>query len=310
MKVGYSLLLREFIQADEVDYGDCKDFQITCPSCSEAVFKVGSADGERRYLSHYRGGTSDVAECELRVASMSRAGMDAANSQSRGQSLELFQKRFLEATLESLTPADTPENDLRSRLRRMVGKAVARPAFRAYVRVLGTGLARSIRTTDGMRQLLGDGRQYRSGAIEPGQPHRKGQSEFWVARQMGYAGDYAHHLFAPGSLRTLYDATAIGLFKTRRVIRNVGVVGDNERFLDEATDILLYGTDGRLSSFLTECRRTVILHDGHEGPTISLLDSIAMQCLRAALVEFPYVQTAMDASGQRVDPAHYNVKAA
>ncbi len=298
MKIGYSLLLREFVEADEVDYGDCKDFQITCPACSEAVFKVGNADNKRRYLSHYRGSKSDVAECELRVASMSRDRMDKTNSESRGQSLELFQKRFLEVTLETMTPADTAEGSTRSKLRKLIARAVARPSFRAYIRELGARKAQSIRTPEGMRELLGDGNQYRMINVASVRPIHKVKSEFWITRQMGYASDYAHYLFAPGSLRTLYDATAIGLFKTRRAILSFGVDGDNEEFVSDATSILLYDSDSKLSSFLKHCKRTMIMHDGNDIPTISLLDGVVTQCMRAALVEFPYVETAMDASGQ------------
>jgi hypothetical protein len=241
---------------------------------------------------------------------MSQAAMDTSNSKSRGQTLELFQKRFLEATLESIAPADTPNNNSRSTLRQLIAKAVSRPAFRAYIRTRGAEMARSIRTKEGMNELLGDGSNYRYKTTAPGQPYREGQSEFWIARQMGYAGDYAHYLFASGSLRTLYDAVGIGLFKQRQIIRRLGIVGDNEEFIDQATQTLLYGTNNKLSSFLNSCKRTLIIHDGNEGPAISLLDGIVTQCLRSALMEFPYVQTAMDAAGRVLSAdARFNIAA-
>ena len=40
MKLGYSLLLGEHIEAEWIEYTDCKVFQIVCPNCKEPIFKV------------------------------------------------------------------------------------------------------------------------------------------------------------------------------------------------------------------------------------------------------------------------------
>lgn len=301
MKTGFSELLLEFVDADEIEHGDCKDFQITCPACREAVFKVGTAGDARRYLSHYRGTASDVEQCELRVASISRSMMDKANSEARGQLLADFQGYFLEKTLEAITPSDGPGQTIRSDIRRILAGATVRQSFRGLVRLMRPSLAAALESDEHRKAFFGDGYGYRAGVDRNGDSTGKGQSEYWIARQLAYAQSYSHHLLAPGSLRTLYDATAIGLHKMRRTIRNIGTVGDNEDFADEATQILLYGSDGNLASFLNHCRRNLITHNGRTAPAIALVGGIVEQAVRSALIEFPYVQAAMDAAGKRVD---------
>lgn len=302
MKTGFSEFLLEFVDADDVEYGDCKDFQITCPACREGVFKVGAKGDARRYLSHYRGTTSDVADCELRVAAITRATMDRVNGEARGQLLKGFQDHFLDMTLESITPADGPGQTSRSGLRKTLEDATGRPAFREMMRKARPAIAETATSEEHREAFFGNGYGYRSGIDREGRSTGPGQSEFWIARQLAYAQSYAHHLLAPGSLRTLYDATAIGLYKMRRTIRNIGTVGDNGDFADEASQVLLYGTNGQLASFLNQCRREVITHDGATGPAIGLVLGMIEQAVKSALIELPYMQAAMDAAGKRVDP--------
>lgn len=92
MKLGYSMLLGEHIDASAVQHKDCEGFQIVCPSCREPVFKVERpGDGSTaHYLSHYVATTSYAADCELRVASMAVGAVNAADNAARGQRLAFF----------------------------------------------------------------------------------------------------------------------------------------------------------------------------------------------------------------------------
>ena len=90
MKLGYSMLLGELIEAGGVEYGDCQGFQIVCPSCKEPVFKVHRHEQGIHYLSHYEKAKAYEAECELRVNSISTRDIEATNATSRGQSLQYF----------------------------------------------------------------------------------------------------------------------------------------------------------------------------------------------------------------------------
>lgn len=103
MKLGYSLLLGEYISAEKIDYVDCKNFQIVCPICKEPVFKV-----ERQlelqpihYLSHYNRDKAYVEECELRVLTISKTDIQSANNISRDQKLEYFLSVLKDAILEN-----------------------------------------------------------------------------------------------------------------------------------------------------------------------------------------------------------------
>jgi len=92
MKDAYSNLLGEFLKADEVDYEDTSGFQIVCPCCRDAIFKVVQErpQGSVSFFSHYRVPEGVVGECERRVGNMSSAERNDANTLARAQSLELF----------------------------------------------------------------------------------------------------------------------------------------------------------------------------------------------------------------------------
>ena len=106
MKLGYSLLLGEYIEASQIDYSDCKRFQITCAGCSEPVFKVVRDGGDARsekpltsvhYFSHYEKSKSFISECENRSNEVENADIRRTRSNSREQRLEYFLSVFAEA---------------------------------------------------------------------------------------------------------------------------------------------------------------------------------------------------------------------
>jgi hypothetical protein len=92
MRLGYSLLLGEFINAEIINYVDCKVFQIVCSSCREPVFKVVrfANPATVHYLSHYEKNRAYEADCELRVSSISNEDVERSNNESRGQRLKYF----------------------------------------------------------------------------------------------------------------------------------------------------------------------------------------------------------------------------
>lgn len=92
MKIGYSMLLGEYIDSEKISYTDCKSFQIVCPVCKEPVFKVErkQPSSTLHYLSHYEKSKTVVSDCELRVESISYHDRESTNNLSRGQKLEYF----------------------------------------------------------------------------------------------------------------------------------------------------------------------------------------------------------------------------
>lgn len=103
MKLGYSMLLGEYIKAESLDYEDCKSFQIVCPACNEPVFKVvrDTEAGPLNYLSHYKSDSVYVSECELRVEAISSDEAKAANSKSRNQFIKHFMSVLRETIISS-----------------------------------------------------------------------------------------------------------------------------------------------------------------------------------------------------------------
>lgn len=92
MKIGYSNLLGEHLQADQLVHRDCEPFQVVCPACREPIFKVernGEGDGIH-YLSHYAAAKSFQEDCELRVSHLATEFMSKGNQSSRDQRLQYF----------------------------------------------------------------------------------------------------------------------------------------------------------------------------------------------------------------------------
>ena len=95
MNKSLSLIFGEIINASDIEYKDCKDFQLVCPNCKEPVFKsermVESRDELVEFFSHYK--KSIISDdCELRVGSMSESDFETLSSKTRGQSLLKFKK--------------------------------------------------------------------------------------------------------------------------------------------------------------------------------------------------------------------------
>ena len=126
MKIGYSLLLGEYLQAESISYDDCNPFQIVCPVCKEPVFKVvrDLNASSSQYLSHYNKDKSYDNECELRVTSIPRESIEKTNSFSRGQRLEYFLKVLQQAILEEFYPDESEQSraeQFANKLRRSKG---------------------------------------------------------------------------------------------------------------------------------------------------------------------------------------------
>lgn len=107
MKIGYSILLSELIDAELVEYGDCKTFQIVCSNCREPIFKAvrqGATTAQTdqiHYLSHYEKSKAYAAECELRVKEITDRDKKQSNANSREQKITYFLQVLKDMVIES-----------------------------------------------------------------------------------------------------------------------------------------------------------------------------------------------------------------
>src|SRR5687768_5429193 len=101
MRLGYSLLLSDYVKAEEADYEDCATFGLVCPACHEAIFKRirPTVSGESHYFAHYKISPQVTERCELRVNAITQHQMNTAEIESRGQNLSVFMKHFQRALL-------------------------------------------------------------------------------------------------------------------------------------------------------------------------------------------------------------------
>ena len=92
MKIGYSILLGEILEANTIDYDDCRNLQVVCPECREPVFKGVRThqDEETHYLSHYDKKVAYSADCENRVGGITHQQIAEDNTDARKQRLQHF----------------------------------------------------------------------------------------------------------------------------------------------------------------------------------------------------------------------------
>lgn len=70
-------------------------FQIVCPCCRDAIFKVARETDQKTidFFSHYRAPKDfSIAECERRVGSIGSEEMQRASAAARAKSLDMFRK--------------------------------------------------------------------------------------------------------------------------------------------------------------------------------------------------------------------------
>jgi hypothetical protein len=95
MKDAYSNLLGEYVEARDVDNHDVAGFQIVCPCCRDAIYKVTRETDQKtlNFFSHYRAPKDfSIAECERRVGSIGTEAMQSASNAARAKSLDMFRK--------------------------------------------------------------------------------------------------------------------------------------------------------------------------------------------------------------------------
>jgi hypothetical protein len=258
MDIGYSLLLREFITAVEVDYGDCQQFQITCPCCHEAIYKAGKYGQDRQYFSHYAASKSDVSECELRVAALSRETIEAKNIIGHGQSMEKFFATSQDFVLNWLFREQAKATRIR------INWMVARPAFTSYALHLRK-VVRSREQTHRvlLRKLIADL------LIVPQ------SSDFWFQRQTDFASDFIDHLIAPNSSALFVFFIAVSILLTRPInVKDAAFTHGRDRvlqhYIDNLSDDMFHNVNTwylRTFDFLLVTLPYVDLLAGHSDET-------------------------------------------
>lgn len=209
MKVGYSMLLGEYLDATGINYTDCKSFQVVCPACKEPIFKV-----ERKqppptlhYLSHYERDKAYVEECELRVSRMTSKEMDEVTSASRNQKLEYFLSVLREAILETVFGTDAVNQQNSRRHITKMSQAAGVQIFRDLM-LKNYGIVKD-KFLAGMNECLDD---YVRDVTQDGEDFPR--TSFSIATQKRIAKDIWSHLIsskAKGNFTFLFSAGYIQL---------------------------------------------------------------------------------------------------
>lgn len=117
MKLGYSNLTGELIDAFLITSGDCAPFQIVCPACREPVFKVERDEG-LHYLAHYRDNPLVPSDCELRVRAFGTQEVHDVCARAQAQRLKYFLEVLRDAVWKTIEPRSEPTSSARGLLKR------------------------------------------------------------------------------------------------------------------------------------------------------------------------------------------------
>jgi hypothetical protein len=201
MRVGYSLLLREFVDAELVEFGDCESYQITCPACYEPLFKKtrGRVDGaSTHFLSHYSSGEGDEKDCELRVSGIRAEVLTRGNAAARKQALTSFLAVMRQAIVNSQAPLHPP-GVFAAALARLLSRKVF-DQFEPYAREASAVV---LRLPDPARDVA---------ATIASFPRYASLTPFWRRCQAGYVLDVLRHLSsgnAKANMRVLAAAAFV-----------------------------------------------------------------------------------------------------
>jgi hypothetical protein len=211
MRYGISMLLREFVEAEEIEIGDCERFQITCPACREPVFKKerSRADGGiTHFLSHYRAETPDEKDCELRVDAIGREHLERFSFIGRGQTLDGFMAVLRDAIIRGQAFMQPPGEYQKS-----LNRLLSRPVFDGFMRYANDAASAILKFPD-PRQAVVD--------CMAGFPRFEDRSPFWHRRQASYVLDVLRHLATPQARQNMRVLAAAAYL-------NIGLTADNYR---------------------------------------------------------------------------------
>jgi hypothetical protein len=198
VKIAYSMLLREFVEAEEVEPGDCEKFLVTCPCCREALFKKTRArheGGETHFLSHYRADSADAKECELRVETLSHEQIEHFSMAGRGQALDGFMSVLKDAIIRGQAFLMPPGEYQKS-----MNRLLSRPVYQQFV-PYGLASINALLKFPDPRKTVAD--------MLASFPRFESRSPFWHRRQASYILDVLRHLTIPqaqGNMRVLVAA--------------------------------------------------------------------------------------------------------
>jgi len=182
------MLLREFVEAGEIEFRECETFQVVCPSCREAVFKKTrrSQTGEvTHFLSHYRADGPDDRDCELRVDAIPHERLEAMSTEGRLQTLDGFMAILRTAILRGQEPLYEP-----GQLKPWIDRVLSRPVFSKFDVYAREAMALTQRFPDPRAVVASMLAEF---------PRYSERSPFWQRRQAAYVVDVIRHLLAPNS---------------------------------------------------------------------------------------------------------------
>lgn len=104
MKLGYSLVLGEYVNAEKIDNEDFKYFKVVCPICKGPIFKAESETQSIQYLSHYNRNQAAAENCELKITTITKEEVQLTNNLFRSNNIEYLLSVLDDAILENEYP--------------------------------------------------------------------------------------------------------------------------------------------------------------------------------------------------------------
>jgi len=281
MKIGYSMVFQEHVPCEDVGYGDCKEFQVVCPACKGAVYKTGSIDAERQFLSHHPG--TGHEDCELRVSKMMSTLQTGTGSEERNQSLKAFQAKLLENYIEYRTLPRHPKErrpEVKKSMEEEFYAALSRPTYQRYLKTLRNGHARSL------IEKFGD-------VLDEMNRSANDNDKANVVMQSAYISDFMEHIKSDRAGKVFLNITTLALL-------NAGGRGSTQvhpEYSEKMHNLRMafaYGNEKEFKRAYKTAKKWHVMAEGQHTTGLYLIDHDLMTGILATLTDYPFVETKLD----------------
>ena len=280
MKHGYSMVLREHVPCEDVGYGDCKEFQIVCPACQGAVYKTGTLDCDRQFLSHHPG--TGLDDCELRVKRMMESIKTGVGSEERNQSLALFQSQLIENYIQyHILPKHPPEKHghIIEKTKAEFDAARRRPSYQLYLRSLQSGHARGI---------LAHGDKITNLMIESATAEEKTA----VITQAAYIHDFLAHMESDRTGKVFVNITTLALLNAHGMgVTQVSAV-HAEKMMQLRT-AFYNGSEKEFKRAFKTAKKMLVVAEGQNTSALNLIDHDLAVGIISTLSIYPFIEAKM-----------------
>lgn len=270
MRIGYSIVSSEIIDAVNIEYGDCAKFQIVCPHCREAIFK-GKRDTEGRptthYLSHYQATDTEARLCEMRSAFLEKQHKAKPLFDGHEQSLRHFLAVMRDAVIDAQDKAGVVNAGL---MRRDITRVLSRSDRELWERPLRRIF--DLPTKPGEEMAPPQMREDCANQIGKMSAFSD-RSLFWCRRQASYYLDIITHITTPQAARN-FSFMAAACYSVMARVPGMYRFPESREWDDECVNVAADLIAGRSTASIMQKNTTGFRKSYQKGCEDALSDAL------------------------------------